>query len=452
MAEYTASQPTGGRLAVPPYSIEAEQSVLGAIILEPNCITTVLDYLNADSFYSDQNKRIFSCMSDMFATGRTLDFVTLLDAVEAEHVFRSEGDAKVYLTRLAEDVPTASNVEAYAAIVQEKFYLRSLIGACRDIIAKSSDGELNARTVLDMAEQRIYEIRQGKEARGLRKISSIILETYDHLQRISGEDREKYLGVSSGFSAIDQMTTGLNKSDLILVAGRPGMGKTSFALNIAQNVAKRGRAVAVFSLEMSSEQLVSRLLASESQIPSQKFRTGEMSPEQWQRLAVNAQYLSASNMYIDDASGITVPEIKAKIRRVRGLGLVVIDYLQLMSSGRKTENRVQEVSEMTRNLKIMAKEFDVPVMVCSQLSRGPDSRNDHRPVLSDLRESGSIEQDADIVMFLYRDAYYNKESADQNIAECIISKNRHGETGTVKLEWNGQYTRFTSLEAFRDDG
>ena len=434
-----------------PYSLEAEQSVLGAVIIDPPCMAVVLDYLKPDSFYSEHNKQIFACMYTMYETGDAIDFITLLDKVESDQIFKDVGQAKVYLTRLVEVVPSSSNVEAYAKIVREKHYVRSLVDASKDIINKSGDGEYSAASLLDMAEQNIFEIRQGKDSRGLQKISSVILETYDNLQRISGEDRDRYLGISTGFSSIDHVITGLNKSDLLLVAARPGMGKTSFVLNVSENVAtKSGKSVAIFSLEMSSSQLATRLLSSKAQIPSQNFRTGNMSTDEWSRLATNAQVLSASKMYIDDSAGINVTEMKSKLRRIKDLGLVVIDYLQLMTSGTKSENRVQEVSGITRGLKIMAKELNVPVLVCSQLSRGPDSRVDHRPLLADLRESGSIEQDADIVMFLYRDSYYNPESEDHSIAECIVAKNRHGETTTVKLHWSGQYTRYSTLERAYD--
>lgn len=430
-----------------PYSLEAEQSVLGAIILDPSCFSVVLEFLTIESFFSEHNKLIFGTMVDMFTSGHTLDFVTLLDKISSNKIFKDSDEAKQYLTYLAELVPFSTNVDAYAEIVREKYYLRSLISVCKDIMQKSTDGSYEAKNIMDIAEQQIFEIRKGKETKGLRAISSLVLDTYDYLQRISGEDRDKYLGISTGFRALDYVITGLNKSDLLLVAARPGMGKTSFILNVAQHVASRSdKAVALFSLEMSSEQLVTRLLSSAAEIPSKNFRTGNMTPKQWQSLSEHAQFLYSSKLYIDDSSGITVQEMKAKLRRMKNLGLVVIDYLQLMTTGRKSENRVQEVSEITRNLKIMAKELDVPVMTCSQLSRGPDSRQDHRPILADLRESGSIEQDADIVMFLYRDAYYNKEAEDQSIAECIVAKNRHGDTTTVKLKWYGEYTRFASLE------
>ena len=315
-----------------------------------------------------------------------------------------------------------------------------------------TEGAGDARQLLDAAEQRIFEIRQGKDATGLQRIDEIIVDAYDHLQKLSGDNREEYSGIPSGFKGLDNLLTGLNKSDLILLAARPAMGKTSFALNIATNVALRSKkAVAIFSLEMTKEQLVLRMLSSEASIPSNSLRTGQLKPDDWVKLAASADVLSKSRIYVDDTSGINVAEMKAKLRRIEDLGLVVIDYLQLMSSGRRVDNRVQEVSEITRSLKIMAKDLDVPVITLSQLSRGPDARADHRPILSDLRESGSIEQDADIVLFLYRDAYYNRDSDEHNIAECIVSKNRHGETDSVKLTWDGQFTRFGNPEFYRDE-
>lgn len=436
-----------------PFSAEAEQSVLGAMLIEPGCISNVLQYLSSpDCFYRPQHKQLFGIMLQMFTMGANIDLITVLEQAKAQKIFASDEDAKIYLTQLAQIVPSVSNIESYAAIVQEKHYIRSLVYAAKDIVEMSHDPQIDAKTLLDSAEHRIFSIRQGREAGGLIPIEEIILSTYDQLQRLSGDDKAEYSGIPSGFSQLDQITTGLNKSDLILLAARPAMGKTAFALNIAANVAtKAKKPVAIFSLEMSREQLVLRILSSEASIQSQQLRTGTLSAGDWERLALSAQMLSSSPIYIDDTPGITVAEMKAKLRRVRDLGLVVIDYLQLMSTGRRIDNRVQEVSEITRSLKIMAKELNVPIITLSQLSRGPDSRSEHRPMLSDLRESGSIEQDADIVLFLYRDAYYNRDSAEQNIAECIVSKNRHGETDTVSLGWEGQFTRFTTLERFRNE-
>ncbi|WP_054330744.1 replicative DNA helicase [Merdimmobilis hominis] len=435
-----------------PYSLEAEQSVLGAILIDPACITRVMEYIKPESFYRPQHQELFSALTRMFVSSQTIDFITVLEMAKREGIFDTDEDAKIYLTQLAQIVPSTANVESYAKIVQEKSYIRSLILASQKVIDLSRDGSTDARTLLDMAEQSIFDIRQGRDASGLTRIDEIILQTYDRLQKLSGEDKEQYMGLPTGFAALDSIITGLNRTDLILVAARPGMGKTAFGLNIAANVAtKTGKQVAVFSLEMGKEQLVTRLLSSEALIQSGSLRTGNLKPDDWVKLAMSAQVLSQAPIYIDDTPGITVAEMKAKLRRFRDLGLVVIDYLQLMSTGKRSENRVQEVSEITRSLKIMAKELNVPVITLSQLSRGPESRTDHRPMLSDLRESGSIEQDADIVMFLYREAYYNRECEEQNTAECIVAKNRHGETDSVKMGWDGQFTRFKSLEYFRNE-
>lgn len=434
-----------------PFSLEAEQSVLGAILIEPECISKVLEILTPESFYRPQHQQLFSIMLGMFTAAQPIDFVTVLEKAKAEQIFLNEGDAKVYLTQLVQIVPSASNVEAYAKLVQEKYYMRTLVNVAQSIINNSEKTDADARGLMEFAEHKLYEIRQGKDATGLVRADRAIFELYDKLQRISGEEKGHYVGIPTGYSALDSVTTGLNRTDLVLLAARPAMGKSSFAMNIAANVAKQGHAVAVFSLEMSREQLITRLLSSDALIQGSQLRTGNLSVDDWTKLAVSAQTIAKLPLYIDDTAGITVAEMKAKLRRIPNLGLVVIDYLQLMSSGRRIDNRVQEVSEITRNLKVMAKELDVPIITLSQLSRSPDKRTgDHRPVLSDLRESGSIEQDADLVMFLYRDEYYNPDSEDKGVAECIIAKNRHGQTDTVRLAWDGQYTRFLSRERFRD--
>ena len=435
-----------------PYSLEAEQSVLGCILLDFSCITEVMQYISADSFYRKSHREIYSEMLRMFSSGSAADYLTILEAVRKAEIFESDEDAKVYLTSLAQSVPSIANVVSYALIVQEKAYLRSLLRISQDINSNVAQKADDPKKLLDSVEQRIFEIRQGREAGGLTRIDEVIVQAYDKLQKLSSEDGEKYKGISTGFKELDDITTGLNASDLLIVAARPGMGKTSFALNIATNVAKKsGKDVAVFSLEMSKEQLALRILSSEARVVSNALRTGQLSSDDWARIAINADALSNVPLYIDDTSGINVAEIKAKVRRLKNIGLIVIDYLQLMSSARRIDNRVQEVSEITRSLKIMAKELNVPVITLSQLARGPEARTDKRPLLSDLRESGSIEQDADLVLFLYRDAYYNKESQEPNIAECIIAKNRHGETETVKLSWDGKFTRFSGLEKFRSE-
>lgn len=433
-----------------PYSLEAEQSVLGGLLLEPEALSKVLSKISKpDMFYRKQHRELFSCFVNMFNMNSTIDFITVLDEATRQNVFQNQDEAKMYLTQLMELVPTVSNILDYAAIVVEKYYVRTLINACSEIIDRSYEGDVKAQALLDLAEQRIYDIRQGKDATSLTKIDTVIIEAYDRLLRLSGEDKDEYLGLRSGFKRLDMMTSGLNKSDLILVAGRPGMGKTSFALNIAVNVAKKyEKDVVIFSLEMSNEQLVSRVLSSETRIESNKLRNGRLSPDDWVYLAKGADILSKTNIYLDDSAGITVAEMKAKLRRLKNVGLVVIDYLQLMSSGRPTENRVQEISVMTRNLKIMAKELNIPVILLSQLSRASEQRGEgkHRPQLSDLRDSGSIEQDADIVLFLYREEYYEKKEENRNDAICIVAKNRHGETGDAEMRWLGEYTRYEDVE------
>jgi replicative DNA helicase len=435
-----------------PYNLEAEQSVLGAILVDPDCLAVAMQYLRPESFFRQTHREIFAVMTKMFLTSSAVDFITVLETVTAENIFQTPEDAKIYLAQLIQLVPTTANMEAYARIVQDKYYLRQLIGTFESVVSASREGGAGAAALMDMAEQGIYDIRQGREATGLTRIDDIILSTYDRLQRLGGEDRSAYLGIPTGFAALDTVIAGLNKTDLIFLAARPGMGKTSFALNVITHAAaKAKKTVAVFSLEMSKEQLVSRIISAEALVSGDRMRTGLLTPDDWDRIASCTQPLSKAPIYVDDSPGITVGEMKGKLRRLRELGLVVIDYVQLMSSGRRSENRVQEVSEITRSLKVMAKELNVPVLVLSQLSRGPEGRSDHRPLLSDLRESGSIEQDADVVMFLYRDSYYNRDSDEQNVAECIVSKNRHGETDTVKLGWDGQFTKFRNLELRRDE-
>jgi len=435
-----------------PYSLEAEQTVLGALLLDPAVLSVVMDYLKPDSFYREQHREIFSIIVRMFSNGQHADIITVMNEAVAMGVFETTAMAKTYLKGIMESVPSVSNIESYCKIVEEKFYTRALITASKEIIEMASDGATDAKTLLDSAEQKIYDIRQGNDTKGLARIDEVIIEVYDRLQKITGPDKDKFLGAKSGFTELDAVTSGLNDSDLLIIAARPGMGKTSFALNIATNIAKKQtKQVAVFSLEMGKEQLVTRMLSSEALVNSNSLRTGRLSPDDWIKLASGAEALSKMQIFLDDSGGITVPQIKAKLRRMKNLGLVVIDYLQLMEGSKKNSNRVNEVSEITRQLKLMAKELKVPVVTLSQLNRGAEGRQDHRPMLSDLRESGSIEQDADVILFLYREGYYDKESADQSISECIISKNRHGETGTVKLVWNGEFTLFRNLEGYRND-
>lgn len=445
----------GARL---PYSVEAEQAVLGSIIIDPKCLNDVATSVKAEYFYIPQHREIYSTLAEMYELSQTIDFVSLLEKLKRDGVY-DEAGGKAYLTQLVQTVPSAANVLTYVAIVRERYTARSLMTAAQDIIKDINDNALDSGRLLDSAEQRIYEIRQGREVTGLTHIKSVIEnETYDRLSKMADpETRADYVGIPCGIGELDRMITGLNKSDLIILGARPGMGKTSFALNIVRNVAvNTGRTVCFFSLEMTRDQLAQRMLSSEAGIKSEKLRTGELDEDEWTRLAQAGDALSKADIYFDETSSITVPEMKAKLRRMKKVDLVVIDYLGLMHSARQIDNRVQEISEITRNLKIMAKELKVPVIACAQLSRGTEAKGkSHKPALSDLRDSGSIEQDADIVLFLYRDAYYDSEKADdedlsdQTKSECIVAKNRHGEIGTIPLHWDGQFTRFTSVDVFR---
>lgn len=430
-----------------PHSIEAEQSVIGAVISDPSILPVVIELVKAEYFYNEQHKAIFSIIVRMFSSGSPVDIVTVLNEAKKLHIFETSAEGRRYLSEIGETLPSTSNIESYCKIVADKYFIRSLGYAARSILENIQSGEHDAQLLLDSAEQKIYDIRQGRDVRGLVPISEAIAEAYDRLGKISGPDKDKYVGARTGFTLLDSITSGLNKSDLIILAARPGMGKTSFAMNIATNVARHSdKDVVTFNLEMSKEQLATRILSTEALVDSNSLRNGRISGDDWVKLATSAGYLSTLPLYIDDTASMTVQQMKAKLRRVKNLGLVIIDYLQLMGSTSRSDNRVLVISEITRELKVMAKELNVPVILLSQLSRAVEGRTDKRPLLSDLRESGSIEQDADIVLFLYRDAYYNKESQNQNISECIIAKNRHGETGSVNLIWDGQYTRFSNPE------
>lgn len=441
-----------------PYSPEAEQAVLGAILMEPDSIARVAEILpKSDYFYVSTHKLIYSAMMSMFTQGKTVDIITVLETLKTEKSF-DEASGKTYLMQLAQSCPSISNIEVYAQYVRDKYDVRMLISASRDIIEEASDSEYEPSMLIDSAEQKIFDIRRGKNIQGLQRIDEVLLETFERLDLLNRDD-DTIKPISTGIGDLDRVITGLNRSDLILLAARPGMGKTSFALNIAKHAAcVSKKTVAFFSLEMSKEQLASRLLSSEALVGGTKLRTGKLSEEEWQRLISAGDVLNKANLYLDGTPGITVPEMKAKLRRLKNVDLVIIDYLQLMSSGgRRSDNRVQEISEITRNLKILAKEINVPVVCLSQLSRASEQRTDHKPQLSDLRDSGSIEQDADIVLFLYREGYYDKDkgenvtsAVDQNSGECLVAKNRHGETRSVTLHWQGEFMRFTGVEAHRE--
>ncbi len=441
-----------------PYSVEAEQAILGSIIIDPKCISDVAVQIKTEYFYIPQHKEIYEAITSMYELSQSIDFVSLLERLKKDGVYDETG-GKSYLTQLVQSVPSSANVLTYVAIVRERYYARALMGAAQNIIKDINENVLDSGRLLDSAEQRIFEIRQGRDISGLTHIKQVIeSETYDRLSKIADpETKNDYIGIPSGIGELDKMITGLNKSDLIILGARPGMGKTSFALNIARNVAVTGgKTVCFFSLEMTRDQLAQRMLSSEAAIKSEKLRSGELTVDEWTRLTQAGENLSKAEIYFDETSSITVPQMKAKLRRMKKVDLVVIDYLGLMHSAKQTDNRVQEISEITRSLKIMAKELKVPVIACAQLSRATEVKGkSHRPALSDLRDSGSIEQDADIVLFLYRDTYYDSEKSpdqdmsDPNKSECIVAKNRHGEIGTVPLYWDGQYTRFTSVDVFR---
>ncbi len=431
----------------PPQSLEAEQAVLGSILIDSRCVADVIGILRPEDFYLQQNREIYETIYTMFNFSQTIDPVTVLDKMRELGCHRD--NSRDYILQLMEITPTAANVERYANIVRDKAMLRGLSQAATDIseIVYSQVG--TPAEMLEAAEKKIYALRKGERGDTLEHIGTVMHRVFDNLTELAQSD-SMIPGLSTGLRDLDMKINGLNKSDLLLIAARPAMGKTSFALNIGLNVAKKyNSTVAFFSLEMSREQLVMRLLSGESFVDSQKMATGKLSEDEWEKLCMASAALTQTDIRVDDNPSITVAEMNAKLRRVENLGLVIIDYLQLMTGsgyGRASENRVQVVGEISRSLKIMAKELNVPVICLSQLSRAVESRQDKRPIMSDLRESGAIEQDADAILFLYRDDYYNPNTEEKNVAECIVSKNRHGETGTVKLQWLPQYTTFADRE------
>lgn len=437
-----------------PHSLEGEQAVLGSMLIDEGCVKEVMDKLVPSDFYLRQNREIFETIYTMFTYARPIDGITVCEEMRKAGTY-DENTTRSYLAQLMEITPTSANVMEYVAIVRDKALLRGVAQAAGEITALVQEGIGEAGEILEAAEQKIYAVRRGQSAQDMVPLRMVLPEVLDRLSEMS-ESESRLPGLSTGLSAVDRKITGLNKSDLILLAARPGMGKTSFALNVALNVAKsEKKTVAVFSLEMSREQLASRLLSSEACVESGRLRTGSLRETDWEKIAAAASVLNKVDIRIDDNPMLSVADMNAKCRRIDGLALVVIDYLQLMTSAsgnnRGGENRQQMVSDMSRMLKIMAKELNVPVICLSQLSRANEKRDDKRPMLSDLRESGAIEQDADIVLFLYRDDYYNEDSEKRNIAECIVAKNRHGETGKVELRWMPEYTTFATLENRYDE-
>ena len=440
-----------------PHSLEAEQSVLGSMLIDSRCVNDVIGMVRPDDFYLQANRDIYETIYEMFSYSQVIDPVTVLDKMRERGVYDEQSSTK-YIMQLMEITPTAANVKQYAQIVRDKSLLRKLTDAASNILDTVYDGAGSAQDMLEAAEKQIYALRRGNTNESLEHVGTILLKVFDRLTELS-ESGSEISGISTGLRDLDKFISGLNKTDLMLLAARPGMGKTSMALNIALNVAKKypKKTVAFFSLEMSKQQLVTRLLANESFVDNKKLTTGQLTVDEWGKIGIASSALSQTDLRVDDNPSVTVAEMNAICRRIDDLALVVIDYLQLMtSSGSKNtyggENRQQVVSDISRSLKIMAKELNVPVLCLSQLSRANESRQDKRPMLSDLRESGAIEQDADEVLFLYREDYYNKETEKQNVAECIVAKNRHGETGTVELQWLPQFTTFADREWRHNEG
>ena len=440
-----------------PFSMLAEQALLGSILIDPPALTQISDSVRAEDFHLAEHRQIYTAMKQLSLLNHDIDHVTLLDVLEKEKVYNRD-EAEVYLRTLADAVPNALNIKDYARIVLEKSVMRRLIETCGNISERAYSEQENVGELIEYAASQMSEIAMGRDSRGFVTMTSV-LETIFRNLSILYDDPNAFDGIQTGYGDLDTTLAGIGQSDLVLVGARPGMGKTSFCLNIALNYARRTKEkVAIFSLEMSSEQLVQRMLSSYAMVDSYNMRTGRLSTQDWQKLANSVVDRAGVTVLIDDTPNITVSGMKAKLRREGKIGLVVIDYLQLMQGDKHTDNRVQEVADISRNLKLLAKELHVPVICCSQLSRGTEGRTSKRPMLSDLRESGSIEQDADTVIFIYRDEYYmdagDKSKVDVTkapVAEIIVAKNRHGSTGTVYLNWIGRYTTFYSIDEKRDD-
>jgi len=439
---------------IPPQNLEAEQAVLGAILLDSVAIITVMETLKPEDFYRQAHQFIFEAMVDLNGDNEPIDLITLTTRLQAKQQLAEIGGIQ-YLTELASAVPTAANVTYYAKIVEEKSMLRRLIRTATEIVTNGYAGSDDIGILLGEAEQRILEISNRKSSTGFISIKDVLMEVFEKVEKLY-HDRGKTTGIPSGFPDLDKMTAGFQRSDLIIVAARPSVGKTAFSLNVAQNVAVRAKeTVAIFSLEMSAAQLVQRIICAEANVDAGRIRTGTLEGDDWEKLTMAIGTLSEAEIYIDDTPAITVADIRAKCRRLKkekGLGMILIDYLQLIAGrGKAGENRQQEVSEISRTLKQIARELEVPVIALSQLSRGVEQRQDKRPMMSDLRESGSIEQDADIVAFLYRDDYYDKESEKKNIIEIIIAKQRNGPVGTVELVFLKNFNKFVSLDKSHSD-
>ena len=437
-----------------PCSITAERALLGSILFDPNAITEIATTIGADDFYVKEHKQIYLAMRELFDASQEIDPVTLIDALVHRGVYEKTGGEE-YIRALLDATPSAQNIADYTRIVKEESIRRRIIEVCAEISDLSYSDQEGVAQVLDLAQSRFTEIAQGRDSRNFRHIRDVLRDVMSGLHLLQ-TDKDAARGTPTGFAGVDKLLVGMGESDLVLVGARPGMGKTAFALNVATNVALgTGKKVCIFSLEMGAEQLASRMIASEALVDSYRLRSGQIGDDEWKKIADATMRLSATDILIDDTSGITVTAMKAKLRRVENLGLVVIDYLGLMESEQHYDNRALEVSVISRGLKLMAKELHVPILCCAQLSRGPEGRTDKRPQLSDLRDSGAIEQDADVVMFLYREEYYNTsrdpDQKDGNIAEVIVQKNRHGSTGNIKMAWLPAYTKFRTIDTDRED-
>ena len=439
---------------IPPNDVEAEQAVIGSMLTDRDAVISAIEVLKEEDFYREDNKTIYEAILNLYNRSEPIDIITLKAELTSMGMFDKIGGLE-YIVGLPEKVPTTANVEKYISIVKEKSELRRLIKAANEIIEQGYDPTENIDDIMNSAEKKIFNIMQDKDQKSYTPIKDVLIDAFTELEQLYNQ-KQHITGVPTGFIDLDYKTAGLHNSDLILIAARPAMGKSAFALNIATNAALKAKVPAVlFSLEMSKEQMVNRILCSEAMVDSNKVRTGKIDDDDWIKLADTMGDLSEAPIYIDDTPGISINEIRAKCRKLKlekNIGLVVIDYLQLVqgSSKRAQGSREQEISEISRSLKILAKEINVPVIALSQLSRAPEQRPDHRPMLSDLRESGAIEQDADIVMFLYRDDYYHEDSDDKGLAEVIVAKHRAGSTGTVKLVWLGNYTKFANMERYRE--
>lgn len=434
---------------IPPHDIEAEQAILGCMLTDKDSVISAIEVLKEDAFYREDNRAIYAAILDLYAKSEPIDIITVKAELVENGNFERVGGLE-YLASLPERVPTTANVDKYIKIVDEKAMLRNLINSANELVALGFNETEEVDQIMDMAEKKIFDLSQKKNAKGYTHLKDVLVESFAKLEELYNQ-KGRLSGISSGFSDLDLKTSGLHNSDLIIVAARPAMGKSAFAINIATNVAiQSSKPVAIFNLEMSKEQVGNRILCCEAMVDSNKIRTGQIEDDDWVKLASTLGRLSETPIYIDDTAGISIMEIRAKCRKLkleRDIGLVVIDYLQLIQgSGTKNSSREQEISEISRSLKILAKELDIPVIALSQLSRSVEKRDDKRPMLSDLRESGAIEQDADIVIFLYRDDYYNEDSEKKNVAEVILAKHRGGSTGTVDLAWLPSYTKFANLE------